>query len=173
MNTHLSLSNCLASHGGTRNARVVALKRAGFDTSFPKSSGPDSLRQKQPFLRQHFLKRLPDPQGQRSLRPSFSSSNLSPCTIRTPRLTCVSDGYPRRRLLIGSKKELLVEMFAVCVCHNAPPSVLNVMLRLVDTARQERFAEAARALLIVRIEVAGERVHRAGKVVTFCIENWS
>jgi hypothetical protein len=29
---------------------------------------------------------------------------LSPWTIRTPRLTCVSEGNPRRRLLIGSKK---------------------------------------------------------------------
>jgi len=36
----------------------------------------------------------PDPQGHRSWRPSFSSSSLSPCTMRWPRRTLVSDGYP-------------------------------------------------------------------------------
>src|SRR5262249_7068393 len=72
--------------------------------SFPKSSGGGSRRQKQPVLRQHFLKRLPDPQGQRAFLPSRSTSSLSPWTMRTPRFTCVSDGNPRRRLLIGSKK---------------------------------------------------------------------
>ena len=69
-----------------------------------KSSGPGSRHQKRPDLRQHFLKRLPLPHGQRSLRPSFSSSSLSPLTIRTPRLTCVSEGNPFRRLLTVSKK---------------------------------------------------------------------
>ncbi len=69
-----------------------------------QSSDLGSRRQKRPDLRQHFLKRLPLPHGQRSLRPSFSSSSLSPFTIRTPRLACVSDGNPFRRLLIVSKK---------------------------------------------------------------------
>ena len=69
-----------------------------------KSSGPGSRHQKRPDLRQHFLKRLPLPHGQRSLRPSFSSRSLSPRTMRTPRPTCVSDGKPFRRLLIVSKK---------------------------------------------------------------------
>jgi len=72
--------------------------------SVPKSIGAGLRRQKQPFFRQHFLKRLLEPQGQRSLRPSFSSSSLSPWTACTPRFTCVSDGYPRRRLLMLSKK---------------------------------------------------------------------
>ena len=70
----------------------------------PKSIGAGLRHQKQPFFRQHFLKRLPEPQGQRSFLPSFSSSNLSPWTTRTPRFTCVSDGNPRRRLLMFSKK---------------------------------------------------------------------
>lgn len=92
-----------------QKAQSVALNRAGLRFLFgrrsvSKSSDPGSRHQKQPFLRQHRLKRWPEPQGQRSFLPSFSSSNLSPWTVRSPRLTCVSDGYPRRRLLIGSKK---------------------------------------------------------------------
>lgn len=77
-------------------------------------------RQKRPECRQHFLKRLPEPHGHGSLRPSFSSSSFSPCTIRSPRLTCVSDGNPRRRLLIVSKQR---PVFAVSMLsHDAPPS---------------------------------------------------
>ena len=77
----------------------------GRQSSFlSKSSDLGLHHQKRPFFRQHFLKRLPLPQGQRSLRPSFSSRSLSPCTMRTPRPTCVSDGKPFRRLLIVSKK---------------------------------------------------------------------
>ena len=70
----------------------------------PKSTHRGWIHQKQPEWRQHRLNRLPLPHGHGSLRPSFSSSNLSPCTMRIPRLTWVSDGKPRRRLLIGSKK---------------------------------------------------------------------
>ena len=69
-----------------------------------KSSDLGLRHQKRPLFRQHFLKRFPLSHGQRSLRPSFSSRSLSPCTMRTPRLTCVSDGNPFRRLLIVSKK---------------------------------------------------------------------
>lgn len=101
-----------------QKAHSVSLNRTGFDLfgcrqnvgirilklSVPESSDPGSRHQKQPFERQHFLKRLPEPQGQRSFLPSFSSSSLPPLTTCTPRLTCVSDGYPRRRLLIVSKK---------------------------------------------------------------------
>jgi hypothetical protein len=81
----------------------------GFSTGqayplFPESSGGGSRRQKQPDLRQQRRKRLPDPHGQRSLRPSFSDSSLLPWTMRTPRFTCISDGNPFRRLLILSKK---------------------------------------------------------------------
>jgi hypothetical protein len=46
---------------------------------------------------------FPDPQGQGSLRPSFSMSSISPCTKRRPRFTCVSDGYPLRRFELTSK----------------------------------------------------------------------
>jgi hypothetical protein len=80
--------------------------------SFPKSSRPDSHRQKQPVFMQHFLKRLPDPHGQRSFLPSFSDNSLLPWTMRTPRFTFVSDGNPLRRLLIVSKKMLLVRVLA-------------------------------------------------------------
>jgi hypothetical protein len=72
--------------------------------SFPKSSGPGSRHQKQPELRQHFLKRNPEPHGQRSFLPSFSVNSLLPWTILTPLFTLVSDGNPLRRLLIVSKK---------------------------------------------------------------------
>ena len=51
-------------------------------------------RQNRPLVMQQFLKRLPDPQGHRSLRPSFSSSTFVPCTTRSPRLTFASEGYP-------------------------------------------------------------------------------
>ena len=40
--------------------------------------------------------------GQGSLRPSFSTRYLSLWTIRSPLPTCVSDGKPRRRLLMDS-----------------------------------------------------------------------
>ena len=43
--------------------------------SFSKSSGPVPRRQNRPDLRQHFLNRLPEPHGQRSLRPSFSAQD--------------------------------------------------------------------------------------------------
>jgi hypothetical protein len=72
--------------------------------SFSESSRPGLRRQKQPDFRQHFLNRRPDPQGHRSLRPSFSVSSLVPWTIRRPRFTFVSEGNPCLRLLIGSKK---------------------------------------------------------------------
>ena len=66
--------------------------------SLSKSSGGDSRRQNRPVLRQYFLKRRPEPHGQRSSLPTFSTSSLSPWTTRTPRLTRASGGKPRRRL---------------------------------------------------------------------------
>src|SRR5207302_10899812 len=48
-------------------------------------------------------KRSPEPHGQGSSRPSFSTNSLSAWTTRWPRFTLVSEGYPRRRLLIVSK----------------------------------------------------------------------
>lgn len=44
-----------------------------------------------------------EPQGQGSLRPSFSTSSLSPWTSRRPRLTRDSDGKPLRRLRVISR----------------------------------------------------------------------
>lgn len=73
----------------------------------PKSTHRGWIHQKQPEWRQQRLNRLPLPHGHGSLRPSFSSSNLFPCTMRIPRLTWVSDGKPLRRLLIGSKKGII------------------------------------------------------------------
>ena len=109
--------------------------------SVPKSIGAGLRHQKQPFLRQHFLKRLPEPQGQRSFRPSLSSSSLSPCTTRTPRFTCVSDGNPRRRLLIVSKKWLFVEMFVICVSHGAPSFLVFVFHERHSDSQKVRFGE--------------------------------
>ena len=85
---------------------------------FPKSTRRDWHHQKQPEWRQHRLNGLPLSQGHGSFRPSFSSSSLLPCTMRTPRLTLVSDGKPRRRLLIGSKKGI----FKSFVAHDRAPS---------------------------------------------------
>jgi hypothetical protein len=48
------------------------------------------------------------------------SNSLSPWTTRSPRLTCASDGYPRRRLLVRSKALLVLEV-AICSWHVAPP----------------------------------------------------
>lgn len=46
---------------------------------------------------------FPEPQGQRSFRPSFSMSSISPWTKRKPRFTIVSDGYPLRRFELTLK----------------------------------------------------------------------
>ena len=97
----------------------------------PKSSRPDWSHQKRPDLRQHRLNRSPLPHGQGSLRPSFSSSCFSPWMIRTPHLTCVSDGKPRRRLLMGSKAVVFVVL--VFVSHwFAPFRVIETDSRFVD-----------------------------------------
>ena len=88
--------------------------------SLSESSTDGSPHQKQPDLRQHFLNRLRDPHGQRSLRPSFSLSSLAPWTIRTPRFTFVSDGNPLRRLLIVSKKW---QVFGFSLVHYPPSFV--------------------------------------------------
>jgi hypothetical protein len=60
--------------------------------SFSESSNVGSRRQKQPVAMQHFLKRFLEPQGHRSFLPTFSTSSLSPWTIRRPRLTSRSEG---------------------------------------------------------------------------------
>ena len=94
----------VAVPSGSGVVKIARLFRTGDGLFVPKSSRRDWPHQKRPDFRQHRLNRLRLPQGQRSLRPSFSSSCLSPCTTRTPRLTCVSEGKPLRRLLIVSKK---------------------------------------------------------------------
>jgi hypothetical protein len=48
------------------------------EDSVSKSSGFDLRRQNRPDWRQQCLNTLPLPHGQRSFRPSFSSSSLSP-----------------------------------------------------------------------------------------------
>ena len=83
-----------------------------------KSSRRGSRRQKRPDLKQQLLNGFPLPHGQGSFRPSRSSRSLPPWTIRTPRLTCVSEGNPFRRLLIVSKKRFVVEITSG---HGTPP----------------------------------------------------
>ncbi len=58
--------------------RCPALSNRAVRSSFPKSSGGVSRRQKQPVLRQHVLNRLLEPQEQRSFLPSFSVNSLLP-----------------------------------------------------------------------------------------------
>jgi hypothetical protein len=87
---------------------------------------------------QHFLNRLPLPHGHKSLRPSFSSSSLSPCTIRTPRLTCVSDGNPLRRLLIVSKARPFV--FVKLAHGTPPPKRVNVIKTISVLARSRTWS---------------------------------
>ena len=111
---------------------------------FPKSSRRDWNHQKRPDRKQHRLNCLPLPQGHRSLRPSFSSSCLSPWTMRTPRLTLVSDGNPRRRLLIGtsgSKKVFVVEWFG-CIAHDwAPSKGQRGTLQIYDSVSRKNLNE--------------------------------
>ncbi len=84
------------------------------DRSTSVRNGSGWLRRKQPWPRQQRLNGLLDPQGHGSLRPSFSASSLLPWTTRSPRLTCVSDGKPRRRLLVTSKaRRFVVDGFHV------------------------------------------------------------
>src|SRR4030095_9726119 len=64
-----------------------------------------------------FLNSRFEPHGHGSLRPSFSISSLKPRTMRSPRLTCVSDGDPLRRLLVRPKKGAGV--WIDVVCHTA------------------------------------------------------
>lgn len=92
-------------------------KRANHKKLLPEKSGVCLSRQKNPDCMQQCLNLRAAPQGHGSLRPSFSDRCLSPWTTRTPRLTRVSDGNPRRRLLVRSKKGAVV--MCVVVCHTA------------------------------------------------------
>ena len=82
---------------GDSNARGVSV-----------DSGCARRRQNEPLRRQQRLNALADPHGHGSWRPSFSTSSLSRWTMRSPRLTCVSDGKPRRRLRVTSKADVAV-----------------------------------------------------------------
>lgn len=93
------------------------LGREGQYSLVPKSTHPDSPRQNRPDFMQHRLNTFPLPHGHRSFLPSFSSSSLSPWTMRTPRFTFVSEGKPRRRLRMGMKGAFVV---VVVVQHGAP-----------------------------------------------------
>jgi len=133
-----------------------------------KKNDLGSRRQKQPFVRQHFLKRWPEPQGQRSFLPSFSSSNLSPWTIRSPRLNCVSGGpcsillEPLRRLLIVSKKWLFVELFVICLSHDTPPIRLELRSRTLTVRKGS--PETVRRLNLTLIAVSALDL-----IVTRCV----
>ncbi len=55
--------------------------------------------------------------------------------MRTPRLTCVSEGNPLRRLLIGSKKGMFVK---VAISHGAPRLSLKIQeVKNSECPRQE------------------------------------
>lgn len=61
--------------------------------------------------------------------------------MRTPRLTFVSDGYPRRRLLIGSKKGV----FERFLTHDSAPyndALVNLLYPIQDHEIEKRFATA-------------------------------
>src|SRR5688572_20226792 len=68
---------------------------------------------------------------QGSLRPSFSSNSLQPPTIRSPRLTWVSDGKPLRRLLVTSKAVGFEVVFVLA--HGTPPTNWQMGTRILTT----------------------------------------
>src|SRR5450759_3460076 len=64
--------------------------------------------------------RRPELHGQGSFGPSSSvEATLWPCTTRSPPLTFVSDGYPRRRLRVRAKPLLRPEV-VVHARHHTP-----------------------------------------------------
>jgi hypothetical protein len=66
--------------------------------------------------------------------------------MRTPRLTCISDGNPFRRLLIVSKKWLFVE---VLDCHDDAPPLRMSDVTARDTTVSQRFGDLFRKLMVV------------------------
>ena len=78
------------------------------------------------------LNHLPLSHGQRPSHPSFSLSFLSPWTMRSPRLTCILDGYPPERSIIVSKTWLVV----VVVSHGTPPFYTERFIDKTRVARQ-------------------------------------
>lgn len=63
--------------------------------------------------------------------------------MRTPRFTFVSDGNPRRRLLIGSKKGV----FERYLTHDSAPyidALVNLLYPIKDQEIENRFATAVK-----------------------------
>ena len=65
------------------------------------------------------------------MRPSFSRSSFEPCTTRCPRFTCVSDGYPLRRLLLRSKARFVGQCILSHGC--LPFSLTSTMGKVTRT----------------------------------------
>ena len=65
------------------------------------------------------------------MRPSFSTSSFSPPTTRCPRFTCVSDGYPLRRLLLRSKARFVGQCILSHGC--LPFSLTSTMGKVTRT----------------------------------------
>jgi hypothetical protein len=97
---------------------------------------------------QQALNRRPEPQGQGSFRPSFSTNSLSPCTTRRPRLTAVSELKSAPALGHNLGQDILI--FA---CHDNLLSVdirkraiKNPAWRLPDGARFRFWSRTWRAV---------------------------
>jgi|SRR5579863_5262953 len=115
-------------------------------------------RQNRLAFRQQFLTSLPESHGQRSFRPSFSASSLSPWTMRTPLLTWDSDGNPLRRLLIVSKK-MAVHRILRWTWHTVHSGVMAQDNRpvTIDTADECRFARTVLGILTTQLNALERR----------------
>ena len=88
--------------------------------SLSKSSGRGWSRHTRPLGRQHFLKPPPGAARAEVIAAKFLDQFLhAAATTRTPRLTCVSDGNPLRRLLVRSKARPFPVLLEAG--HKAPP----------------------------------------------------
>lgn len=65
--------------------------------------------------------------------------------MRTPRLTCVSDGNPFRLLLINSKKW---QIFEVLSGHSGTPSLKMCNVTVGDTTNTQKFGPFFRKLQV-------------------------
>jgi hypothetical protein len=98
---------------------------------------------------QQALNRRPEPHGQGSCRPSFSTSSLSPCTTRRPRLTEVSELKSAPALGHNFGREI-----SIFACHDNLLSVdirkraiKNPAGRLPDGARFGFWSRTWRAVI--------------------------
>ena len=83
----------------------------------PESNGRAARRHSGRLRDSSGGKLLPEPQGQGSARPSFSSNSLPPRRILSPRFTWVSELKPFRRLELRSKAGEVVEIGRHCRLH--------------------------------------------------------